>query len=401
MKKIIHNLDQLRQVAGQCQHLLTLFSGGLDSSYLLEVLKDAPCKVTAVAIDLGDALDKQQLTLITKHYNVDLVMLDARSDFVEHALLGAIWHQAKYLNDYPVSSSLSRPVIVKQAVQLASKLGCDAIIHTATQSQNSLRRLNGAIERSGFSGYYGSPYEGSPVSRQEKAKALFNAGLVGFKSRTVSCDSNLWCREFESGVLDDPENCRVPESLYAWSCYRPEYHLDNHQVTVSFYKGYPTAINGKPQPLLSMIEFLNRHVGSYQIGRYVGFDHLAGDEKVLEIREAPAATVLMQAYKLLETACLPTDVLRAKLSQNDIWTQEAVEGRFGSPLQMASQAFVACTAQSVTGSITFELSRGQCLPSAIVASHPRYLRDRDLWERNAVHRDSQPSLAPSSTQHVA
>ncbi|MDN3684950.1 hypothetical protein QW180_20645 [Vibrio sinaloensis] len=41
----------------------------------------------------------------------------------------------------------------------------------------------------------------------------------------------------------------------------------------------------------------------------------------------------MKAYKLLETAVLPTDVLKAKAIHNDMWTQEAVEGRFGSMLQ--------------------------------------------------------------------
>jgi argininosuccinate synthase len=69
---------------------------------------------------------------------------------------------------YPVSSSLSRPIISRYAVEYANKLGCDAIVHTANQSKNSLRRLNGAISQLGFSGYYGSPYEFSALTREEK-----------------------------------------------------------------------------------------------------------------------------------------------------------------------------------------------------------------------------------------
>ncbi|WP_010103520.1 2OG-Fe dioxygenase family protein [Verminephrobacter aporrectodeae] len=37
-------------------------------------------------------------------------------------------------------------------------------MHTANQSQNSLRRLNGAIEQLGFAGYYGTPYEFSALT---------------------------------------------------------------------------------------------------------------------------------------------------------------------------------------------------------------------------------------------
>ena len=279
---------------------------------------------------------------------------------------------------------------------MAQKLNCQAIIHTANQSQNSLRRLNGAIEASGYQGYYGSPYEYSALTREEKTAALFHLGLVGFKSRNVSGDANLWCREFESGVLDDPESFTVSESLFSWSKWDPAKQLDNHQVRIGFRKGYPVTINDLPMNLKELIAFINNHVGAYEIGRYVGFDHLDEDEKVLEVREAPAAHILMKAYKLLETATLPTDVLKAKAMHNEMWTQEAVEGRWGSMLQSSSYAFIAHTAEHVSGSVLFSLSRGQVLATGIVADEPKYLRDRDAWEVQTAHKRSLRILSPSS-----
>ncbi|EIJ0968880.1 argininosuccinate synthase-related protein [Vibrio vulnificus] len=397
MKKI-RSIEDVQNVASQAKHVLTLFSGGLDSSYLLEILKNSCAKVTAVAIDLGDDIEESKLKLITDHYGFDLKILDAKQEFVEHSLFCAIQAQALYLGDYPVSSSLSRPIIVKKAVELAQNLGCDAIIHTANQSQNSLRRLNGAIERSGYQGFYGSPYEYSAISREEKAQTLFHSGLVGFKSRNVSGDSNLWCREFESGILDDPENFTLADSLFTWSRWQPEHHLEGNSIKIGFKQGYPVTLNDKPITLLELIAFINNHVGAYEIGRYVGFDHLDQDEKVLEVREAPAATLLMKAYKLLETATLPTDVLKAKAWHNETWTQEAVEGRFGSLLQNASYAFIAHTAEHVSGSVLFQLSRGNAIATSIVADNARYLRDRDNWEINVAHTRSMRSvqLEPTS-----
>ncbi|OAJ93330.1 argininosuccinate synthase-related protein [Vibrio bivalvicida] len=395
MKKL-RSIEDIRTISSTVKHVLTLFSGGLDSTYLLEILKEQKVKVTALVVDLGEGIDESNLQLIADHYSVDLLILDAKQEFVEHSLVSAIQAQALYLGDYPVSSSLSRPIIVKKAVQVAQKLKCEAIIHTANQSQNSLRRLNGAIEASGYQGYYGSPYEYSALTREEKTAALFHSGLVGFKSRNVSGDANLWCREFESGVLDDPESFTVSESLFSWSKWNPAKQLDSHQVRIGFRKGYPVTINDLPMNLKELIAFINNHVGAYEIGRYVGFDHLDEDEKVLEVREAPAAHILMKAYKLLETATLPTDVLKAKAMHNEMWTQEAVEGRWGSMLQSSSYAFIAHTAEHVSGSVLFSLSRGNILATSIIADEPKYLRDRDAWEVQTAHKRSLRALTPAS-----
>jgi len=308
----LRSIEDLLQVSVTSRHILTLFSGGLDSSYVLELLKDTPAKVTALAIDLGDGIDVSNLELITERYGFDLCITDSKKEFVTQSLVQAIQSQAYYLGDYPVSSSLSRPIIVQSAVEMACSLGCDAIVHSANQSQNSLRRINGAIEASGFSGYYGSPYEYSAVSRKEKTDALFRSGLVGFKNRAVSGDSNLWCREFESGQLDDPESFVISPTLFNWSQWNTKKQIPGNQLKIGFSKGHAVTVNDQPLALIDIIEMLNSCVGAYEIGRFVGFDHLENDEKVLEVREAPAATILMQAYKLLETAILPTDVLIAK-----------------------------------------------------------------------------------------
>ena len=245
---------------------------------------------------------------------------------------------------------------------------------------------------------YGSPYEYTALTREEKSAALFHSGLVGFKSRNVSGDANLWCREFESGVLDDPESFVLSESLFTWSKWDTSKQLDKNQIKIGFRKGYPVTINDLPMSLKELIAFINNHVGAYEIGRYVGFDHLDEDEKVLEVREAPAANILMKAYKLLETATLPTDVLRAKAMHNEMWTQEAVEGRWGSLLQSSCYAFIAHTAESISGSVLFSLSRGQVLATSIVAEHPRYLRDRDAWEVKVAKQRSQRALTVSDSK---
>lgn len=47
MRKI-RSINDVRVLADNTSHILTLFSGGLDSSYILEELKNSKAKVTAL-----------------------------------------------------------------------------------------------------------------------------------------------------------------------------------------------------------------------------------------------------------------------------------------------------------------------------------------------------------------
>ena len=303
---------------------------------------------------------------------------------------------------YPVSSSLSRPVIASYALEYAEKLNCGAIIHTANQSQNSLRRLNGSIKSSGFNGYYGTPYEYSAITREQKTKVLALSGLSEFKERNISGDSNLWCREYESGILDNPENFTVPEDLFQWSAYNKSKQVEhlNDQISISFKAGVPTAINYIPMTLIELISHLNIVIGAYQVGRYVGLEHLDEGEKVLEVREAPAATALMDTYKYLETAVHDAELMREKNILEQIWTREAVEGKWGSPLHGAARQFIRSTTEKVTGTVTFYLRQGEMFPKSIMATDSLYLTDRDAWEVDVAKSRGMRELPPVTPQQI-
>jgi argininosuccinate synthase len=378
--RILRSFGDLDAMPGKVDHVLTLFSGGLDSSYVLKELSQRKLRVTALAVDVGESCRIQDLKEIADFFGVGLQIVDARDMFATEAVAPAIRAQAKYLGMYPVSSSLSRPILAKVAVRVARELGCDAIVHTANRSQNSLRRLNGAIGQLGYSGCYGTPYERSVLSRDEKIEVLRRLGLERFQARGISGDANLWCREFESGSLDNPEGFWVPPSLFEWT-RAPETPPKAREIQIDFRAGLPVAIDRQPMDLVPLIAHLNTTVGAYSIGRYSGLEHLEGGEKVLEVREAPAATLLMDAYRQLETAVLDAETLREKVALELLWTREAVEGRWFSPLRQCADAFIAKAAEKVTGTVRYVLRQGAADIWSIVAARPLYLTDRDGWEK--------------------
>lgn len=56
--------------------------------------------------------------------------------------------------------------------------------------------------------------------------------------RAISGDANLWCREFESGALDNPEAFWVPPSLYDRTAPRDTSTLPK-ELRVEFEAGTP------------------------------------------------------------------------------------------------------------------------------------------------------------------
>lgn len=398
--RLIRSLHDLSLVADRDDHIVTLFSGGLDSSYLLKVLSGRRCRVTALAIDLGGSVDREQLARAASRFGASLMVIDGREAFVEQAVLPALRANASYLGMYPISASLSRPLIARYALDTARQLGAGAIVHTANQSQNSLRRLNGALRQLGYDGFYGTPYEYSAITREDKQRELGGTGIERLRIDNVSGDANLWCREFESGSLDDPEYFSVPEQLFHWTIPRPD-ACDGEPLSVTFRRGVPIALDNRPMDPIALIDALNCRAGAFGIGRYSGLEHLEFGEKVLEVREAPAACVLMDAYRQLETATLDAELLREKISIEQVWVREAVEGRWFGDLRTACDAFIAHTSLRVNGRVEYRLRAGAADVCSIKADSPRYLTDRDNWERLAAHARSRRGLVLGEVEHVA
>ncbi|PWJ02366.1 argininosuccinate synthase [Streptomyces sp. NWU49] len=362
--------------------IVTLFSGGLDSSYLLYRLAGMGFSaIHAVSVDIGGDDDVHKRRHIAEGLGAELHMVDARSDFVESFVAPALSAHSVYLDTHPVSSSLSRPLIARVATEVAQAVDAKAILHTANRSQNTLRRLNGALEQLGFGGDYGSPYDVEPVDRVKKMAELKSAGLGVLGERSESGDSNLWCREFESGILDDPESHEVPSSYYQWTALREGVPAE---VSLRFASGRPVALGDEELPLGEIVERLNWQVGAFGIGRYTGLEHLKGGQKVLEIREMPAAALLLRSRRHLETATLQAETIREKLGMEQIWVREALEGRWFGELRAACQAFIDVCAERVSGTVRWKLSPGGAETTAIVADDPLYLRDREDWETRSI-----------------
>jgi argininosuccinate synthase len=377
----IRSLDALGTVITRESRPLVLYSGGVDGTYFLLRLAQLGCsRIVALHVDLGGDPVSEDAGRRLEALGVELHVEHRSDEFARDFVAPAIMAQAQYLGMYPICASLSRPLLARVAVEVAGRpeIGAGVVIHTATASQNSLRRFNGALRQLGYRGHYGSPYEFSAIPREEKAAALQDAGIELERASVCSMDGNLWGREVEGGGLDDPEGFEWPEPLFLWT--RQPWAQGSERLTVSFQAGLPVAVDDEALELAELVARLNARVGAYGVGRYIGLEEIADGGKVQEIREMPAATLLMDAYRRLESATLDAEVIREKLHMEQLWVREAVEGRWYGPLHAGAQAFIERLARGITGTVTYELGPAQMRLACIHAEHARYIRSRDRYE---------------------
>src|SRR5690606_17624533 len=71
--------------------------------------------------------------------------IDAREEFAAEYLTPAIKANAIYGLNYPLFTSLGRPLIAKLAVEIARQTGCDTVAHGCTGKGNDQVRIDGTV----------------------------------------------------------------------------------------------------------------------------------------------------------------------------------------------------------------------------------------------------------------
>jgi argininosuccinate synthase len=380
MSKLVVSLADIDERFLQENRVICLFSGGLDGTYLLHHIASVlpSARVLALTIELGGG-DGVRAERVCRELGIEHEVLNLTREFLADYAFPAIAAQAVYLGTHPISASLTRPLMAQAAAAVAREREYDAVLHTADGTQNSLRRFNQTFAALKFAGSYGSPFVVDAPSREKKLLKLADAGLAGVVVRArpesvlYSTDVNLWCREFEAAGLDDPEQIDVPDSLYEWTVPTDPQPI---VVEVGFERGVPVALDGRPCEPDVLVRELNACVGARGIGRYIGLEEIASGRKVQEVREMPAAHLLLDAYRRLEQSSVNAATMREKVHLEQVWVHEAVEGRWLGPLREAAQAFISSVAQAVSGRVRYKVSAAGLTPRAVIAQEPLYVRDR-------------------------
>ena len=340
------------------------YSGGLDTSVAIGwIAEETGVEVVAVAVDVGQG--GEDLETVRKRAlacgAVEAVVADARDEFAEQYCLPALQANALYMDQYPLVSAISRPLIVKHLVDAAKKFNASTVAHGCTGKGNDQVRFEVGIGALAPDLKVIAPVRDFAWTR-EKAIAYAeerNLPIDVTKKSPYSIDQNVWGRAVETGFLEDIWNAPI-EDVYSYTQDRSA-QRDPDEVTITFDKGVPVAINGETVTVLQAIQELNRRAGAQGVGRLdMVEDRLVGI-KSREIYEAPGAVALITAHKALEDVTLERDLARFKRTVGQRWGELVYDGLWFSPLKNALDSFIADSQQHVSGEVRMVLHGGRAV----------------------------------------
>ncbi|MDV7136694.1 argininosuccinate synthase [Williamsia muralis] len=344
------------------QRVILAYSGGLDTSVAISWIgKETGKEVVAVAIDLGQGGEDMEVVRqrALDCGAVESVVVDARDEFAEQYCLPAITSNALYMDRYPLVSAISRPLIAKHLVTAAREHGGTTVAHGCTGKGNDQVRFE-----VGFGSLAPELEVIAPVRdyawTREKAITFAEENAIPInvsKKSPFSIDQNVWGRAVETGFLEDLWNAPTKD-VYSYTEDPTINWQAPDEVIISFEKGRPTAIDGRPVSVLEAIVELNRRAGAHGVGRLdVVEDRLVGI-KSREIYEAPGAMVLIRAHEELEHVTLERELGRFKRGTDRKWAELVYDGLWFSPLKSSLEAFIDHTQQHVSGDIRLNLHGG-------------------------------------------
>jgi argininosuccinate synthase len=375
------------------------YSGGLDTSIILKWLQTTyGCEVVTFTADLGQGEEleparKKAELLGIKPENIFIE--DLRDEFVRDYVFPMFRANAQYEGLYLLGTSIARPLIAKKQIEIAEKVGADAVAHGATGKGNDQVRFE--------LGYYALKPDVTVIAPWREWDLRSREALIAFAEQNqipiakdkrgeapFSVDANLLHASSEGKVLEDP-SIEVPDYVYSRT-NDPESAPDKPTViSITFEKGDPVAIDGKkmgPADLLAKLNELGRING---IGRLDLVENRFVGMKSRGMYETPGGTILHLAHRGIESITLDRGAAHLKDELMPKYAELIYNGFWFSPEREMLQALIDRSQEFVTGEVKLKLYKGGV--HLIGRTSPYSLYDQDLvtFEEGAVaydHRDA-------------
>jgi argininosuccinate synthase len=389
-----------RVAKGDIKKVVLAYSGGLDTSIILKWLQTTyGCEVVTFTADLGQgeelepARKKAQLLGI-KDQNIFIE--DLREEFVRDYVFPMFRANALYEGQYLLGTSIARPLIAKKQIEIAEKVGADAVAHGATGKGNDQVRFELT--------YYALKPDVKVIAPWREWDLTSRTKLIEFAEThqipiakdkrgeaPFSVDANLLHASSEGKVLEDPGQ-EVPDYVYSRTI-NPEDAPDKATyITIDFERGDAVAIDGKtlsPAALLTRLNELGRTNG---IGRLDLVENRFVGMKSRGMYETPGGTILLAAHRGIESITLDRGAMHLKDELMPKYAELVYYGFWFAPEREMLQAAIDKSQELVTGRVKLKLYKGNV---GVVGRESKYsLYDQDLvtFEEGAVaydHRDAE------------
>ena len=385
--------------SNDAKKVVLAYSGGLDTSIILKWLQSTyGCEVVTFTADLGQggelepARKKAELLGIKPE---NIFIEDLREEFVRDYVFPMFRANAQYEGLYLLGTSIARPLISKKQIEIARKVGADAVCHGATGKGND----QGRFELS----YYALEPDIKVIAPWREWDLSSRTALIDFAEKhqipiakdkrgesPFSTDANLLHTSSEGKVLEDPAQ-ETPDYVYSRTVDPENAPDEPTYIEIDFERGDPVAIDGErlsPATLLAKLNDLGRVNG---VGRLDLVENRFVGMKSRGMYETPGGTILYFAHRGIESITLDRGAAHLKDELMPKYAELIYNGFWFAPERELLQALIDKSQENVTGRVRMKLYKGNA--SVVGRESPYSLYDQELvtFEEGAVaydHRDA-------------
>jgi argininosuccinate synthase len=375
------------------------YSGGLDTSIILKWLQTTyRCEVVTFTADLGQGEELEPARRKAELLGIkpeNIFIEDLRDEFVRDYVFPMFRANAQYEGLYLLGTSIARPLIGKKQIEIAERVGADAVAHGATGKGNDQVRFELT--------YYALKPDVTVIAPWREWDLTSRTRLIEFAEQNqipiakdkrgeapFSVDANLLHASSEGKVLEDPSQ-EVPDYVYSRTI-DPESAPDKPTyITVDFERGDPVAIDGQKLGPAALLQKLNELGRANGIGRLDLVENRFVGMKSRGMYETPGGTILYFAHRAIESITLDRGAAHLKDELMPKYAELIYNGFWFSPERELLQLMIDKSQEFVTGEVRLKLYKGGV--HVVGRESPYSLYDQDLvtFEEGAVaydHRDA-------------
>ena len=367
------------------------YSGGLDTSVILKWLEEKyDCEVVTFTADLGQGAELEDAKSKAESHGVKEIFIeDLREDFVANYVFPMFRANTLYEGKYLLGTAIARPLIAKRQIEIAHKVGADAVCHGATGKGNDQVRFELA--------YYGLDPNINVIAPWREWDLNSRSKLIDFAEKhqiaitkdkkgeaPFSVDANLLHTSSEGKLLEDP-SIECPEDVYQRTV-SPENAPDKATyLNIEFSKGDPVAINGEKLSPAELLTELNKAGGENGIGRLDLVENRSIGMKSRGVYETPGGTILLEAHRGIEQITLDREACHLKDEIMPRYAELIYNGFWFSPERRMLQALIDESQGNVSGNVKVKLYKGGVSVVGRSSSESLYSLEHVTFEEDDVY----------------
>jgi len=347
--------------------IVLAYSGGLDTSVILKWLQlKYKCPVVTFTADLGQGEELELVREKAESLGINEIFIEnLQEEFVREYVFPMFRANTLYEGNYLLGTAIARPLIAKRQIEIAKKVGADAVAHGATGKGNDQVRFE--------LGYYANNPNIEIIAPWRDWDFNSRNELIDFAEKhqipvpkdkrgesPFSTDANLLHTSSEGKILEDPW-IEVPEFVYSRTKSLEEAAENSEEIIIGFKNGDPIAINNKPLKPHELLSMLNSIAGKHGIGRIDIVENRFVGMKSRGVYETPGGTILLHSHRAIESITLDKGEAHLKDELMPKYAEYIYNGFWFSSERIALQSLIDKTQNKVNGEVKLRLYKGNVI----------------------------------------